>query len=100
MPQIVRQFQLSEGRNNLALSAEHKVIGALQDQSGAILLTILENTDVSDTEEGLVWRDVYVVSVGVSLGFDPANVMETFLVPAANSHYRTKVVFVFPGRRG
>lgn len=98
MTHLVRDLLLDEGLNKLALSAEHQIIGAWREWNlnGSLWLTVSENTALSNEEEGLVFRDVRVISIGRVLQFDLKNVLQTFLV-SGQGPYRTVVVYVLPG---
>ena len=97
MSHVVREFRLAPGFNNFAFSAEHQIVGVHRDQpTGAIFITVVENTEVSDTEEGLVYRNVYVGFVGENLPFNPTNVVWVGLIPETPV-YRGHAVFILPG---
>ena len=96
MAHVVRDLLLTEGKNEFHFSAEHRIIGVHRDATGSMFVTVEENTAVSDTQEGLVGRNVYVSFVGEVLPFAAKNVIETFLLNG-DIRWRTMAVFVLPG---
>lgn len=97
MSHVVREFQISPGTNSFAWSAEHQIVGVHRDEpTGSFYLTVVENTDISNTEEGLVYRDVYVGFVGEVLMFNPKNTVWVGLIPET-ARYRGHAVFILPG---
>ena len=98
MSQILRDLNITQGHNYIALSAEHELIGIWREQ-GTIWLTLTENTKLSDAEEGLVYRDIYLAIAG--------EVLSDHIVKDALGHdllpgdglYRTMTAFYLPASK-
>lgn len=99
MSKTIRDVELSAGHNFMGLSAEHDVIGVWRDYAtGLMYLTVAENTQLSDDEEGLVYRDFYIAICGEVLPFDTKNAFEHDLLPGVY-HYQTMVMFAMPATK-
>ena len=99
MSKIIRDVQLTPGHNFMAVSAEHDFIGVWRDYStGSIFLTLAENTKLSDSEEGLVYRDFYIAICGEVLAFDTANAFYYDLLPGVYQ-FQTMVMFALPAAK-
>lgn len=96
MSQILRDIKIGDGHNFLALSAEHTLIGVWRDyDTGSMFLTLTENTKQSDSEEGLVYRDIYIAHCGEVLPFSMSNVLGHDLLPGSG-RFHTVTAFYLP----
>lgn len=101
---LIRRIHLDHGNNHIALSAEHRIIGADHSTSSdptkayPIDLTIAENTAMTNIEEGLVYRNAYVAYVGERIPHNLGNALETAYV-ADTVRNSARVVVLFPAEK-
>lgn len=87
MSHVTRDIMVTQGHNYLGLSAEHELIGIWRDErANTLYLSIAENTKLSDSEEGLVYRDIYIAICGEVLPFEISNAFGRDLLPGDGRH--------------